>query len=495
VKLAVLVALLFTANGAAAQVIELERCDSLYFELEYETALDCLLSDDITPRRNMFLAEDLLARTQRSYPNIDSLWGLTIDIGGRLSYSQNTARAVVATSLGKFVLARESVRRAVVDRSDSIHGLSARAMLNLYTGDLDSASHDIELMESLGCDVARWYMLFRIAEEIYTAQRDLGRLAHLYSRRGAYYQSMEDPAPAGIKNADARFFEAMEDRTLYSSETSSDRVALPLVEYPVGSGKLCLPLVVDGNEYRVLIDTGNEAGWTVHNSRLRRHMTSIRGANVQAASGATNRTHSGFRILTDTLQFGDWKINNLLGVYFSKPTEGSYDAMLNPYWIRDRVVTIDFSHDSLIVSTHEEFDRALASIPDDRISSLRVYGYRVPFVHVEVNGVDTALAMIETGAQDIWVNDRYADWIKLPVTKSTQVDSKGISHQLVRTGVTILMGNITINRNAALVLPSKFRDEITGVHDQIMIGPKALRGRGRVAIDAGNRRIVLINDE
>ena len=50
------------------------------------------------------------------------------------------------------------------------------------------------------------------------------------------------------------------------------------------------------------------------------------------------------------IDFGDFKINGLPGLYIPKPRPDFYDANLNPSFIRNRVVTIVFVHTIYIVS-------------------------------------------------------------------------------------------------------------------------------------------------
>jgi predicted aspartyl protease len=394
-------------------------------------------------------------------------------------------------AIGRIHLADEYASRALEINPDNIRALHARAMLDLYLARYNAARLSLERIIELGADPARSFLMFQTAHEIYSACRDMDALAQIHEERAAYLESIGEIAAAGNKHRDAKFYREIAEREFYSCGAVDDRIEIPLVDYPAGTPYKCAVMVIDGKEYYVLIDTGNSVGWTVHGNELRRKLVSIRGANVAPQSGVTRRALTGHNIITDSIALGGIKLRNLLGVYFPKPRGGSFDATLNPFFIRDRVVTIDFVNDLLILRTKERFDSDIAELPAESISRLPCYGYRWLYVPAIVNGADSALALIETGAQGVSLRLEFAELIGFPFIERRVTATSGEIRTYHEASVEIKLGSHKFIRRSAKVWPVRFRDEITGMCDDVMIGAYALQNRYVISYDSVKREVIV----
>jgi hypothetical protein len=327
--------------------------------------------------------------------------------------------------------------------------------------------------------------------EIYRAGFDVESSGEEFARQAKMFEAEGKRPEAGNCRNTSKMYSELKGRSLFSIETDSDKVVLPLYDFSRGTALKCLKLTVDGKDYTLLIDTGNGVAWSIHNSELRRKLISHSGGFMSVRTGQNDRSSSSQYIETDSICFQGITLRNLVGLYFRKPVEQFFDATLNPYWIRDRVVTIDYVQSELIFRTKDRFEADVADIPRGSISRLPCYGYDRPFVPVMVNMRHGGIALIETGAQDISLRREYAQSLSIPFTDRTIIDNEGVEHVVGSADVQIQVGKFTFARPTAPIYPIKFIDKITGVYDNVMIGPLALEGRFILSLDPFSRTLIL----
>jgi hypothetical protein len=194
------------------------------------------------------------------------------------------------------------------------------------------------------------------------------------------------------------------------------------------------------------------------------------------------------------LNLQDLKLQRLPGMYVPKPTPQFPDANLNPLFIQDRVVTLDFIKKLLIVRTSERFhdDLAHSASKQARQSILPWYGYDQAFVPVLVNGTNQALALIETGADDITMNLDYAKDQDATLETAIKYLPTGEEFPYYRTPLRMNIGHFNIHRNSTEVWSfKKMADPLTGLMPEILLGPGFFSGRFVVTFDPFNKRILI----
>jgi len=236
-----------------------------------------------------------------------------------------------------------------------------------------------------------------------------------------------------------------------------------------------------GFAYRILLDTGNRAGWTIHHPGLLAQLKSRQGGRMFSEIG----THAGFLegsfVFTKTLQLGALRLTGLAGLFIPKPQPDFYDAALNPAFIRNRSVTLDYGE-----GTFRLDPPGIPGPGSGRTTAgarLPWFGDRYVYVPVKANGKD-GLALIETGAKDIALNLDFARKFGCPLTSRTRYLASGEAVSYHETALSVSLGPFVFERGAVEVWPfQQLRDPLTGLVPDVVIGPEALAGSFILTLD------------
>jgi hypothetical protein len=203
----------------------------------------------------------------------------------------------------------------------------------------------------------------------------------------------------------------------------------------------------------------------------------------------------GHLLLTEELNLQDLKLRRLPGMYVPKPDPRFPDANLNPLFIQDRVVTLDFIKKAMIVRSRERFQNDLDMVTDKlaKQTILPWYGYEQAFVPVFVNGTNQALALIETGADDITMNLDYAKDQDATLESAIKYLPTGEEFPYYRTPLRMSIGHFEISRNNTDVWSfKKMADPLSGLMPDILLGPGFFNGRFVVTFDPFQKRILIM---
>jgi|GEM_PF-1311593 len=390
----------------------------------------------------------------------------------------------------------------------------------LAAGDIQAAEHFITLAQALDPDhhgalLNRTLLLIEqqhhaAAEATWAKVRRLypalaqSRLGILVSRR--LYQSSRNPdalralrpeknigpdvpTQGGPDTGIDSIYEDLPADTWFAVDTTGERVSVPLVNFGDTFYK-CLIYEHQEKHYRILLDTGNAPGWTLHEPALQSVLVSRRGGGSRISTGSVDHELDSYHLRTDLLDFGSFTVQHLTGSFFAKPRENYFDGNLNPFFIRNRVVSMDFVHNRLLLRTAEAFREDRQSWPAGTYGEVAVYGHCWPFIPITVNGYAHGLAMLETGAEDISVKLEFARSIHLPLQEAVK-EWRGQSYNYHQTDLTVMVDTLVFHRPASEVWPVRFHDPLTGMADHVMIGPWALEGKYILTFDPFQRKVYL----
>ncbi|MCP4156917.1 MAG: hypothetical protein GY757_54900, partial [bacterium] len=255
---------------------------------------------------------------------------------------------------------------------------------------------------------------------------------------------------------------------------------------------------VKGKTYNVLLDTGNAVGWMLHNRDLMKEFNALQGSMIKTRMGTQDGMLDGYTIYSKTADFGPFKMNGLIGVYVPKPHRDFYDANLNPAFIKNRVVTIDYVKKQMILRTKAAFDSDMASLDAGPAGVVQLpwYGYKHVYVPVQLKGNGTGsghgLAMLETGAEDIALRLEFARKHGLQLTPAVKYLANGKVFHYFKSAVKLTLGTVPFQRKAADVWPlDRFHDQITGLGADVVMGPAAFANKNIISFDPIAKQVII----
>jgi hypothetical protein len=291
--------------------------------------------------------------------------------------------------------------------------------------------------------------------------------------------------------ANSRFLKKALKGTLFDVETTADRVTVPFAGQTGSDDKKTILLNIKDKPYRVLLDTGNAVGWFVYSSELKEAVKVVRGGRAFTRMGIEDASLEGYHIYCKRIDFGNVTLSHLAGQFLAKPHPDFYDANLNPLFIRNRVVTLDFIRQEMVLTTKERFEKELTARQGVTLARLPWYGYERAFVPVVVAGT-SGLGMIETGAEDIAVKLDFARRLGLPLKPQNRYLANGKVFQYHKTTVNVSVDKFTFQREGAEVWPlDRIYNPITGLTADVVIGPSALQGKFAVSFDPFEKKVIL----
>lgn len=462
----------------------------LYLNTEYTEIIKKLESKDF---KHMAVEEQLLyteckARTGGGYLVLRDL--NTLIAKKKPDDNILAVAGILYHAMGHMETARKHLNSALAINPHNSKALLAKALLMLYFRDFDKAEQYFSRAGAENPALSRSRLYQNFGLEIYHASRNIDKILEHYQLLIASAKERAKPDTARKFQLDARMMEQVKGQRLYQVSTRSQRVELPIVNHSKNDFYKCLQLKIGGESYNVLLDTGNAPGWVIHNGKLLEELTNLTGNEGQVSTGSVEKKLSSRSILTREITFEGLNLKNLKGIFFNKPRPGYFDANLNPLYIRDRVVTMDYANNKFILRSKKQFDNDLAKETRDSWSKLPLYGYEWPFIPAEINGYARGLAMIETGAEDVSIKLEFAQHIHLPLTPKTKT-WRGKEYNYHETSIDVLVGIHLFHRPKTGVWPKRFYDTITGLYDNIMIGPWALEGKYILSFDPFDRVVIL----
>lgn len=416
------------------------------------------------------------------------------------------AAGAIAMASGDLEGAGRFLGRALRTEPGNKHALMTDVLLRLYLRDFDGAKTQYEKLVTAaqvkGTD-NYWKdstLLFLVGIDVYRACRDPQNLRALYRARARrkkrdprWHQRFRDNRDNLKANA-SMHKRAGKNRLFHAiSNPYAEKIALSFKagKTPASMRFNRVHLSVGDQTFNVLLDTGNATGWMVHNRDLRKKLKPRTGGRTITQIGTESGMLDGFREYYKTVDFDTFTIRHLNGIYVPKPHPDFPDANLNPAFLTNHVVTLDFIKRELVLRTKEEFEEHLARISRLHYTRLPWYGYKFSFIPVEVNG-KKGLAMLETGAEDIALKQEFVNGLGLPLKPKTKYLANGKVVHYHQAEVTVNAGRFNFKRSAADVWPlNRFFNRLTGLSADVVIGPAALKGHFLVSFDPFDRQVVL----
>jgi tetratricopeptide (TPR) repeat protein len=411
------------------------------------------------------------------------------------------AAGAVALSLGRLEETKNYIGQALEREPEIKQALLSKVLLLLYRRDFNAAQNWYEKLVTVSKNSkspwAESDLLFLVGVDVYRASQDTKKLSRLHKAHAVKKKKINRTQHVSL-NADYRMHKHTEKHSggLFRVETPLDKAVVPFTQSEKKAPLNIVSLTAGGKTFSVLLDTGNAAGLLVHSRELNELLKPVGGGRTITMIGTESGFLDGYRHYYKVLDFDTFKILHVNGIYVPKPRPYFHDANLNPSFIQNRVVTIDFIKNEMILRTKERFSRDLASQQPNRgVSRLPWYGYKFAFVPLTVMGEKEkekkGLAVIETGAQDIALKLDFVQGLLTLNPRVKYLASGQVTHYH-QSPVTLLLGDIRFTREAADVWPfSRFYNHLTGLSADVVIGPEAFRGKYAVSFDPFDNRVVL----
>lgn len=443
---------------------------------------------DLLERAEQSMLIESLARTGEGFRAVPLLNRLLHE--GDYDEELLTLCGIVNTSVGDLAKAEECLTQALQVNPGHPRALVSSSMLMLFLRNFSKAEELFERALAMEPELVSDPLFLLIGIKVRQLTGDPERLLSAYQALAEYHREAGHERSASRYEKDLEMLRESGPEPLFRVHTTSDRVELPMVDFTPGIPYKCLVLELEGAEYRIVLDTGNAPGWTVHDPSLLDKLDNVFGGMVSTSTGSVESAFDSRSLVTSALDFGPFRLSRLQGLFFPKPREAYFDGNLNPIFIQDRVVTMDYVNNRFLLRTKERFERDLSEIPKTRFTRVPFYGWEWPFVPVKVNGYADTLAMIETGAEDIHVKLEFARFINMPLQEAVKT-FRGREYSHHKGNLDALVGTFLFHRSEVEVWPRRFSDNITGLSDSVMIGPVALEGTFIVHFDPFDNQVIL----
>jgi len=394
-------------------------------------------------------------------------------------------------SRGRLQRALELFDTALNLSPDLGNALLGKVLLLLYLRRFDEAAEIYRTFLAVRPGWATYQQAHLVGVELFWAMRDARGLYDQYSRR-SQSQRRTNKALGRNTRSTAKLFKSVGDLPLNITRTAGDVVRIPLIRSEPPSGHLVLELKVEGKVFRVVLDTGNATGWMVHSRDLHDQLGVKRGGRTVAMIGTEAKGLDGYYIMTKSLPLPDAEIRNLPGIYVPKPYPDFYDANLNPLFIQDRIVTIDFSENQLVLRTPEAFSRDFTGGRSDDSVVLPWFGYEQAYVPVRINGERLGLALVETGAEDMALQLDVASELGLPLTPRRRYLANGQVYDFSQTAVVVSLDRFLFARKQAEVWPfDRFFNRLSGLRMDVVLGPAVFSNQFSITFHPFSSTIIL----
>lgn len=432
---------------------------------------------------------ECLVRTGQRDTAEEKLRGLPA--GHPPSGAMKTAEASVHLAFGRREEAERAVAAALASEPVSDKAVLARILLSLFSRDFADAERWYRRLDGMNPEFRKSVLGHLLGLDVYTARGDASALRRLCEDRAAQWEDRDEAYADGL-DADARLYRKAAKTPFFSADGRAAEAGLPFAPAREGSHPNVVDYEAEGAKYRVLLDTGNRAGWTIHHPALLRRLECLQGGRVFSGIG----THAG--LMEGTTVFarkwhlgGELTLSGLFGMYVPKPQPDFYDANLNPAFIRNRIVILDFVERRFRLTTRNGTEANSGMPAGGNRGKMPWFGDRSVYVPVKAGGRE-GLALIETGARDISLSLDFARSLGLPMEPRTRYLAGGESVSYHTAPVTIILGTAVFERKAAEVWPFRqLMDPLTGLIPDVVIGPEALDREFVLSFDPFENTILL----
>jgi len=327
--------------------------------------------------------------------------------------------------------------------------------------------------------------------DIYRAGLDFPKVSQLYQQRSEGLATTDKQRSKELKT-NAKFFKSLKNKSVFRTDSASSLSVIPFEADASKALPNTIALIIKDKSFSVLLDTGNTAGWVVHNRELADLLKLERGAHIPTALGTEANMLEGYHIYAKKVDFGEFSLHHLEGLYLPKPHPDFYDANLNPAFIRDRIVTLDFINKQLLLRTQQKFDKDIYSRERTKAERFPWLGHQYVFIPVAVAG-QPGLALLETGAADISLQLAFVKTLGLDLQPRSKYLADGRAYSFHEARVTVKVGTYLFYREKAEVWPlHQFSHRLSGLSPHLIIGPQALDAQYALSFDPFSNQIILI---
>lgn len=399
-----------------------------------------------------------------------------------------TAGAVYM-ALGDMDKAREFTSKALALEPKLKRALVTRVMVLLYSREFAKAEQTYESLAAMDETWKNSDLLFNLGLEVYNATGNSKKLAGLYK----IFAKLKKKTNRKIYNSlkpNGKMYKKVKGRQLFSLKAGPGTVSIPFESSSDDIRFNMIPIQLKKRRFYVLLDTGNSTGWMLHSLEMQKYLRPREGGRTITRIGTESNMWGGQRQYYKSIQFDGFALKDVHGVFMPKPHWKFPDGNLNPCFIRDRVVTMDFVGNKLILRSKREFETYLNS-QGRKISKLRWYGYKRPYVPVTVMG-KKALALIETGAEDISFRRDFVSQFNIRMQPKTKYLANGKKFTYHLAEISLNAGSFNMHRKRAEVWSfDRFYHPLTGMTPDVILGPKTFKGQFIISFDPFDNQIIL----
>jgi hypothetical protein len=409
------------------------------------------------------------------------------------SFPAHFAAGIVHTSLGHFSKARSHLKEALALNPTDPGTRLAMVMIELYLKNTPEALKRHEEFMQGNPEWSESYLSYLLGIEVNGAVGDISKIADLYKTQAKRLKNIDNEQSRNCQKNSQIYRKASKNRA-FQVKTASDKVSLPFVQMGKNGSYAAVSLRVKGRPYKVLLDTGNRMGWTIHSRELEKQLKHRPGGTLLTRIGTEEEMLHGHLILTGHVDFGNLTLQDLPGMYIPKPHPDYPEANLNPLFIQDRVVTLDFIKKRMILRTKERFQADLTNAPSISAKAMTSpwYGYEQAFLPAVINGIHPVLVMIETGAGDITVNLELARRHRWHMEMATRYLPSGKEFSYHKASLQLSLGSLRFRRQSAEVWPlDRLADPITGFVPDVLLGPEVFKDKYVLTFDPFQKRILI----
>ena len=402
------------------------------------------------------------------------------------------AVGIVAFSRGRFEMARLFTGKALEIDPDEPKAILTKAFLALYYQDFSAAQNQYEELKKNPL-WSESYFLYLAGLELYKASGQPEKLRSLYDKHAREQRRSNRDIYDNAK-MNAKMYGRITGEGLFRV-SGPGKIVIPWQQDPSHEENIVFPLNIEDTEFQLVLDTGNAVGWMVHSRDFFNLLNSHTGGRALTQIGLVSGMLYGLNLYNDRIPFGSSQILRLSGMYVPKPHPSFYDANLNPIFLRNRVVTLDYIENLLVLRSKERFEEELEAARTDNpghFVHMPFYGYERPLVPLIAEDKYSILGLFETGAEDITIRQDLALEWGLPLSPSVRYLASGQVFRYAKTPLRIKAGEFQWIRKEADVWPlDRFYDRLTGLSPDIVIGPKAFKERYVLSFNPFKKEVIL----
>ena len=418
-------------------------------------------------------AEKFMARMRISEENVPGLKAL---------------EDMMALAKGDLIKVEDIVANSSEKENQLFVFLQLRFYIELYKRNFFKAESFLSELRNHRSGFGNSHLYFLISSKFYRTVKDFGKLSLLYKKRMKILGKKKNREYYANLKQNYKLYKRKIDKVFHIN-SDSDKIEIPF-ENKGKSALRSIALNSGEKKYSILLDTGNTSGWLIHSRDLREDLKSVRGGRIVVQVGAESGNLDGFNIYSKSIDFGKFTLGGMFGNYIPKPRSDFFDANLNPAMVKNRIVSLDFINNQLILRSKERFDSDMLKNKKMVVLKIPWYGYNYPMVPVICNSKN-ALAIIETGAENISIRSDFASEMGISMIPRSKYLSNGKVFKYFLGAVNVQLGKYIFVRKQAEIWPLlKFRNHMTGFAPHVIIGPEALSGKFIVSFIPGENILV-----